>query len=53
MVVFPTPNPPTITIFSPSLAVLASGTRSEVVESNEHLLNDHEDGGVRQLCPMS
>src|SRR5262245_45278498 len=44
IVVFPTPNPPTMTIFRPWLAVSRSGVRpaagacSEVLEPNEHLL---------------
>lgn len=46
MVVLPTPNPPTTTIFSPWLAVFRSGlraagpapgARSEFLEPNEHL----------------
>ncbi len=57
-VVLPTPKPPTITIFTPSAAVLRSGARpaagvagleatgSEITESNEHLLQER---GVGQL----
>ena len=56
MVVLPTPKPPTTTIFRPLSAVLPTGARrrrSEVTESNEHLLQDvgigkpDRDGGVR------
>src|SRR5262249_59207683 len=49
IVVLPTPKPPTITIFSPLLAVLRSGvlvTRSELFKSKEHLL---QDGGVGEF----
>src|SRR3954471_14767543 len=46
-VVFPTPNPPTTTIFKALLAVLRRGARtiwSELFESNEHLLQDGRIG---------
>src|SRR3569833_221578 len=47
MVVFPTPNPPTITIFRAFFAVLRTGTIwSEIFESNEHLL---QGGRIGQL----
>src|SRR3569833_1614312 len=47
MVIFPTPIPPTITIFRAFFAVLRKGTIwSEIFESNEHLL---QGGRIGQL----